>query len=94
LRCAGKIVLDWEAAFAFAPTAQSLASLGQRTLLIHGDESPPPMVELVNALHDFMPGSARVVLPGANHLLPIAQAPVVTECIRSHLRVSSERNMR
>jgi pimeloyl-ACP methyl ester carboxylesterase len=91
---AGKIALEWEAVFAFAPPPQSLAPLGPRTLLVRGDQSPPPMLELVDALHGLMPGSARAVLAGANHLLPSTHAPELTKAILSHLHADAERRLR
>jgi pimeloyl-ACP methyl ester carboxylesterase len=91
---AGKIALEWEAVFAFAPPPQSLAPLGPRTLLVRGDQSPPPMLELVDALHGLMPGSARAVLAGANHLLPSTHTPELTKAILSHLHADAERRLR
>ena len=80
-----KVALDWEAAFAFAPSSQSLAALGSRTLLLRGDRSPPGMLELVDTLHALMPGSTRCIIAGANHLLPMARTADVTQAIRLHL---------
>jgi pimeloyl-ACP methyl ester carboxylesterase len=94
LRWAGKIALEWEAVFAFAPPPQGLAALGNRTLLVRGDRSPAAMLELVDALHGLMPGSARVVLAGANHLLPSTHASELTRAILSHLHVDAERRLR
>jgi pimeloyl-ACP methyl ester carboxylesterase len=91
---AGKIALEWEAVFAFAPPPQGLAALGPRTLLLRGDRSPAAMLELVDALHGAMPGSARVVLAGANHLLPSTHASELTRAILSHLHADAERRLR
>jgi len=93
LRCAGKIVLDWQAAFAFAPDRKALAELGQRTVMLRGDESPSAMQRLVDCLHDLMPGSTLQVLAGANHLLPLARAQDVTAAILAHLHVDAERRL-
>jgi pimeloyl-ACP methyl ester carboxylesterase len=94
LRWAGKIALEWEAVFAFAPPPQGLAALGPRALLVRGDRSPAAMLELVDALHGVMPGSARIVLAGANHLLPSTHASELTRAILSHLHVDAERRLR
>jgi pimeloyl-ACP methyl ester carboxylesterase len=94
LRWAAKIALEWEAVFAFTPPPQGLAALGERTLLLRGDRSPPPMLELVDVLHGLMPGSARGVLAGANHLLPSTHAPELTKAILSHLHADAERRLR
>jgi pimeloyl-ACP methyl ester carboxylesterase len=94
LRCASKIALDWRAAFAFAPDRNDLAALGPRTVLLRGDQSPSPMVRLVDCLHALMPGSTLNVFAGANHLLPLARAQDVTEAILRHLHVDAERRLR
>jgi pimeloyl-ACP methyl ester carboxylesterase len=86
-----KVVLDWEASFAFAPSRQSLEALGSRTLLLRGDRSPPGMLELVDTLHALMPGSTRCVIAGANHLLPMTRPADVTQAIRLHLHAGGER---
>jgi pimeloyl-ACP methyl ester carboxylesterase len=93
-RCAAKIGLDWEAAFAFAPTRQGVAALADRTLLVRGDQSVGPMRELVDALHGLMPGSRHLVVVGATHLLPITHAAEVTKAILGHLHVDAERRLR
>ena len=94
LRWAGKIALEWEAVFAFAPPPQDLAALGPRTLLVRGDRSPAAMLELVDVLHAAMTGSARVVLAGANHLLTTTHASELTRAILSHLHADAERRLR
>ncbi len=94
LRCAGKIALDWRAAFAFAPDRKGLAALGPRTVLLRGDQSPSAMLRLVDCLHALMPGSTLNVLAGANHLLPLARAEDVTAAILWHLHVDAERRLR
>ena len=94
LRHADKIALDWQAAFAFQPDRGALESLGQRTLLIRGDCSPTPMLELVDALNGLMPGSTRVIVNGANHLVPLTHATQLTGAILTHLHVDAERTMR
>jgi pimeloyl-ACP methyl ester carboxylesterase len=91
LAAVGKLALDWEASFGFAPSRQSLAALGSRTLLLRGDRSPPSMLELVDTLHALMPGSSHRVIAAANHLLPIARPADVTQAILLHLRGQGER---
>jgi pimeloyl-ACP methyl ester carboxylesterase len=90
LGAVGKVVLDWEASFAFTPSRQSLDAFGSRTLLLRGDRSPPGMIDLVDTLHALMPGSARGVVAGANHLLPMARAADVAQAIRLHLPAGGE----
>ena len=94
LQHADKIALDWQAAFAFQPDRDALESLGPRTLLIRGDRSPTPMLQLVDALHRIMPGSTRVIVNGANHLVPLTHPTQLTGAILAHLHVDAERSMR
>jgi pimeloyl-ACP methyl ester carboxylesterase len=94
LKSVRKIALDWQAAFAFAPDRQNLAALGPRTLLVRGTESPRPMLELVDALHALMPGSTRLTIEGANHLLPLTHADALTNSILSHLHADAERRLK
>jgi pimeloyl-ACP methyl ester carboxylesterase len=94
LKSARKIALDWHAAFAFAPDRQNLAALGPRTLLVRGTESPRPMLALVDALHALMPGSTRLIVEGANHLLPLTHADALTNAILSHLHADAERRLK
>jgi pimeloyl-ACP methyl ester carboxylesterase len=89
----GKVLLDWEASFAFAPSRESLEALGSRTLLLRGDRSPPSMLELVDTLHALMPRSTRDIIAGANHLLPMTRAADVAQAIRLHLNVGRERRV-
>jgi pimeloyl-ACP methyl ester carboxylesterase len=93
LRAGGKVVLDWEASFAFYPSRQSLATLAPRTLLLRGDQSPPSMLELVDTLHTLMPDSTHSVIAGANHLLPFVRATEVTQAIALHLHADAERRL-
>jgi pimeloyl-ACP methyl ester carboxylesterase len=92
LKVADKIMLEWEAVFAFAPARESLAALGSRTLLLRGDRSPAAMIDLVDALHAAMPGSRHQVVAGDNHLLPATHAAEVTQAILRHLH--AERRQR
>jgi hypothetical protein len=48
------------------------------------------MRSLVDALHAIMPGSARTVVEGANHLLPLTHASVLTSAILSNLRAGAQ----
>jgi pimeloyl-ACP methyl ester carboxylesterase len=94
LNVVDKIRLDWKAVFATDPGDRSLALLGERTLLVRGDQSPAPMLRLVDTLHHLMPGSGRTVVGGANHLLPVTHGPALTEAILLHLHADAERRLR
>jgi pimeloyl-ACP methyl ester carboxylesterase len=91
LNVADKIVLDWQASFAADPGTARLAGLAVRTLLVRGSDSPRPVRLLVDALHAIMPGSARAVVEGANHLLPLTHASVLTSAILSNLHAGAQR---
>jgi pimeloyl-ACP methyl ester carboxylesterase len=91
LKAADKIVLDWQASFAADPGRARLSALAARTLLVRGSDSPRPMRSLVDALHAIMPGSARTVVEGANHLLPLTHVSVLTNAILSNLRAGAKR---
>lgn len=89
-----KIRLDWDACFAADPGMHSLAVLARKTILIRGDRSPEPMRKLVDALHELMPESTKVVIRGANHLLPLTHRSQLTDALISHLRTDAERVLR
>jgi pimeloyl-ACP methyl ester carboxylesterase len=91
LKAADKIVLDWQASFAADPGRARLSVLAARTLLMRGSDSPRPMRFLVDALHAIMPGSEHIVVEGANHLLPLTHAAVLTSAILSNLRAGAKR---
>ena len=90
-KAADKIVLDWQASFAADPGIARLSALAARTLLVRGSDSPRPMRSLVDALHAIMPGSARTVVEGASHLLPLTHVSVLTSAILSNLRAGAKR---
>ena len=90
---ADKIALDWQASFAADPGLERLSTLGVSTLLLRGDRSPQPMCPLVDTLHRLMPYSARAVVPGANHLLPLTHPSALIDAILSHLHAHAERRM-
>ncbi len=87
---ANKIILDWQASFDAVPDKASLAALGPRTMLIRGDESPQPMCELVDSLHQLMPGSSHKIIPGANHLLPFTHKRALHRALMFHLPVAEQ----
>jgi lipase len=91
LAMAAKIVLDWEAAFAFDPRRDAAATLGPRTLLLQGDQSPQPMQRLVVALHRLMPASTHRTIAGAGHLLPLSHSAAVADAILQHVTASRQR---
>jgi pimeloyl-ACP methyl ester carboxylesterase len=93
LKAADKIVLDWQASFAADPGRARLSTLAVRTMLVRGSDSPRPMCSLVEALNAIMPGSERIVMEGANHLLPLTHASALTSAILSSLQ-ATERHVR
>jgi hypothetical protein len=68
-------------------------ALGPRTLLVRGDHSPEPMCRLVDALHRLMPGSNRIIIDNANHLLPLTHGRAITGAILGQLHADAERRL-
>jgi pimeloyl-ACP methyl ester carboxylesterase len=93
LTLAEKIALDWRASFNADPGPESLVALGPRTLLVRGDCSPEPMCRLVDALHGLMPGSSRIIIDNANHLLPLTHGRAITGAILGQLHADAERRL-
>jgi pimeloyl-ACP methyl ester carboxylesterase len=91
---ADKIELDWQASFAADPGAPRLSVLAERTLLVRGERSPAPMRRLVDALHALMLGSARAIVPGAAHLIPLTHPAALFAVLMQHLHAAFERRMR
>jgi 3-oxoadipate enol-lactonase len=50
------------------PTFQRLASIRIPTLFIVGDKDVPAQILEVDNIHSHMPGSKKVVIPGADHI--------------------------
>ena len=94
VRSADKIAREWRAAFAVDTDLRRLAGLGPRTLLLCGERSPTAMHCMIDALHRLMPGSTRVVVPGAGHTLPATHADEMVRAIMWHLHVDAERRVR
>jgi lipase len=94
LGVANKIELDWQASFAADPGAPRLSVLAERTLLVRGERSPEPVRCLVDALHAFMPGSARAIVPGVAHLIPLTHPAALFAVLMQHLHAAFERRMR
>ena len=74
--------------------AAALRGLADRTLIVRGDRSPPPMQALVDGLHGLMPGSTHAVIRGANHLSPLTHAAQLAALLASHLHAAYERSLR
>lgn len=91
---AQKVRLDWEVSFAFDPSPYELSTLAKRTLLVRGDQSPGPMIRLVEALHSLMPGSELRVIRGANHLAPLTHEPELLQLITGTFLAAEERRLR
>jgi lipase len=61
-----------------------LESLGVRVLLIEGDQSPPVIAAIHDELERRLPQAARVIVPGAAHMLPFTHAAEVAAAIARH----------
>ncbi len=49
-------------------TFQRLSQIRTPTLVIIGDRDVPPQILLTNNIHSHIPGSKRVLIPGADHI--------------------------
>ncbi len=87
---AAKIRLDWESSFAADPGRDALRQLSAKTLLVRGDNSPWPMMSLVEGLHESMPTSAKRIVEGAGHLLPMTHPTQVAGLIGARSCARSE----
>ncbi len=81
---AAKIRLDWESSFAADPGPDALRRLSAKTLLVRGNNSPWPMMSLVDGFHEIMPSSAKHVVQGAGHLLPMTHPEDVAGLVCAH----------
>jgi len=88
-----RIQLDWQASFHAEAPRELLSAVGPRTLLVSGERSPEPMLDLVDALHLIMPGSTSIRLKGAGHLLPLTHAATLTRAMLDHLHAEAEHRL-
>jgi pimeloyl-ACP methyl ester carboxylesterase len=76
-RAAGKIVLDFQAAFA-DPGTEPFRGIRLPVHLIAGDKSPLPVQRLAAVLAKRLPSATLQIVAGANHLLPATHHAVVS----------------
>jgi pimeloyl-ACP methyl ester carboxylesterase len=62
------------------------------TLVLHGEADVRAPRQVADALHEGIPGSRLVVLPGVGHVAPVEAAEAVTAEMRSFLREGAERS--
>jgi pimeloyl-ACP methyl ester carboxylesterase len=93
-KIADKIVLDFQVAFGFEPAWDGLAQFGPRTVLMRGDRSPEPVHRVLDTLQRLMPASRRIVVPGANHLLPSTHGSALMEAVMAQLNCEGRRQPR
>src|SRR5262249_54207141 len=91
MKIAEKIVLDFQVAFGFEPAWNELAQFGPRTALMRGDRSPGPGHHVTHTPHRLMPASRRIVVPGADHLLPSTHGSALMEVVLAQLGADGER---
>ncbi len=65
-----------------------LESLGMPVLLVEGGDSPPVIGAIMGELARRLPDAARLVVPGAGHMVPITHPQAVADAIRVHLERS------
>jgi len=55
------------------------------TLLLHGDQDVRASMRVARTLHDAIPGSALVVLPGVGHVSSVEAPELFADSVRTFL---------
>ena len=79
-------------ASAEADLTDVLGGIGLPTLLLYGDADVRAPLDVGRHLHEAIPGSRLVVLPGVGHASSVEAAELVDREIRSFLRERGERS--
>jgi pimeloyl-ACP methyl ester carboxylesterase len=85
-RAAGKIVLDFQAAFA-DPGPDLFRDIRLPVHLLAGDKSPRPVQRIAAVLAKSLPSATLQIVAGANHLLPATHHEVVSAFLLKELAV-------
>jgi pimeloyl-ACP methyl ester carboxylesterase len=83
-RAAGKIVLDFQAAFA-DPGPDPFRDIRLPVHLIAGDRSPPLVQRIAAVLARSLPSASLQIVAGANHLLPATHHRLLSELLLARL---------
>ena len=90
LRSVEKLRLDFEASFNTDPGEEAIRGIRAPTLLVQGTKSTLPARRIIAALSGMLPQAELQVVDGANHLLPLTHAPVLTESVLRYLDATTK----
>ena len=71
-------------------TFQRLAQLRVPTLLIIGDRDVPAQILMVNNIHSHIPGSKKVLIPGADHIVNMSKPNEFNKTVLGFLRAQAQ----
>lgn len=71
-------------------TFQRLSQIRIPTLVVIGDRDVPPQILLTNNIHSHIPGSKRVLIPGADHIPNMSKPDEFNKAVLEFLRVQAQ----
>jgi pimeloyl-ACP methyl ester carboxylesterase len=81
-------ILDWETAFDYPLTAEVLAQVQIRTLVIRGGESHPAMQRVNEILSERLNGAPLATIEGAAHFMIATHVAEVARLVGQHARLA------
>ncbi len=84
---AGFRAMTWSSAE--ADLRDALATVNLPTLLLYGDRDVRAPLHVAHALHDAIPESRLVILPGVGHISPVEAPELFNREVRDFLRTSA-----
>jgi pimeloyl-ACP methyl ester carboxylesterase len=82
-------LLDWESAYGFRLTPQSLASVAVPALIISGQTSHPAVGRANDLLAQYIPGAARATIADAAHFMIATHPKQFADLVARHVEQSS-----
>jgi len=71
-------------------TFQRLSQIRTPTLLIIGDRDVPAQILMVDNIHSHIPGSKRVLIPGADHIVNMSKPDEFNKTVLEFLRTPAQ----
>ena len=71
-------------------TFQRLSQIRTPTLLIIGDRDVPAQILMVDNIHSHIPGSKKVLIPGADHIVNMSKADEFNKTVLEFLRTQAQ----
>jgi pimeloyl-ACP methyl ester carboxylesterase len=68
------------------PAFKRLTEIKMPTLLVWGDKDYPGQISLAERVQSFIPGSKKILIHGADHLVNLSQSEVFNRVILNYLR--------